>query len=125
MHSEEGRIRIALKARCSHFAFPDFFKANLSVGLGSTVYGDQLCRSNSLTERNLLLAFPRSHHSHFPDSSQLTATRNGSAQQHGSVHTRSERTQASESLQPALGTNKHLAFYPAWLGTHGFGDRDG
>lgn len=58
MHSEEGRIRIALKARCSHFAFPDFFKANLSVGLGSTVYGDQLCHSDSLTERNPLLALP-------------------------------------------------------------------
>lgn len=70
VHSEG---RIALKARCTHFAFPDFFKANLSVGLGSTVYRDQLWHSTSLTERNPLLAFTRAHPSHFPDSSQISS----------------------------------------------------
>lgn len=118
LHSEKENL---LKARRSHFAFLDFFKANLFMKQDNIVYRDPLYRSSSLAERNPLFAYPHSHHSRFPDSLQISSLPQEMGQ-HSSTASHALDQGGLECLsepsQHALDTNMQPAFCLAQPATH-------
>lgn len=119
LHSEKENL---LKARCSHFAFLDFFKANLLMRQESIVYRGPLCCSSSCkAERNSLLAFPHSHHSCFPDGLHISSLPQEMGQHSSTAAHALDQGGLrclSEPSQHTLDTNRQPAFYPTCSATH-------